>query len=189
VADALEKVDPLLHKPVVTLVVDKDQARHREALQALANLRADGKPALPLVLAYGTKAVIAAQQQRGMAVHVGDVRNGDALIRTLAAIDPDNKEVLLVLKHCLLSCQNRAAKVEAARGLVWTSHKKEAVELLKNSLKRDPDEVVRTETAHSLGYLGPDAKDAVEYLEAAKIDSSAKVREAASSALRRIKID
>jgi formylglycine-generating enzyme required for sulfatase activity len=48
--ESLEKVAPALYPHVVTLLVDKDRAKLRKAVFAIARLEAEGKPAAPVIL-------------------------------------------------------------------------------------------------------------------------------------------
>jgi HEAT repeat protein len=49
--EALEKVQPALHKPVVTLLVDEDRIKQHQALDTLGKMDGEARPAAPAVLA------------------------------------------------------------------------------------------------------------------------------------------
>lgn len=52
---------------------------------------------------------------------------------------------------------------------------------------KDPDSNIRAGAANALGQIGADAKDAVPYLNTARIDRNGKVRSATTNALEEIK--
>ncbi|MEH2035605.1 MAG: HEAT repeat domain-containing protein [Nostoc sp.] len=64
---------------------------------------------------------------------------------------------------------------------------KDAVSALIIALK-DPDSNIRAGAANALGQIGANAKDAVPYLNTARIDRNGKVRSAITNALKEIKI-
>jgi HEAT repeat protein len=187
VAAALEKVDPSLHKAVLVLVVDNNADRQRRALESIATLREEGRPALSVVLTYAEH-----NAQQVTTGFLGSLFSTE-VIRTLMAIAPDDKRVFSILTSCLLDGENlkrqygNRTTLEAAAALPRTPFRKESVKVLITLLKEAGDNRMRTVAAYSLGQMGTDAKDAVKYLETAKIDPDVQVREAAGTALMKIK--
>ena len=156
-----------------------------QALGNLAKLGTRGKPALSVVLAF--KELL---QSPG-----GFVNSPHAIevIHTLMAIAPEDKRVYAVLKSCLESGDEPRrnylvinTQIEVIRALPRTHFNKESVKILIELLRTETNEGLREAVAHALGEIGPDAKDAVKLLEATKIDPSARVREAAGAALKKI---
>jgi hypothetical protein len=183
-ASALAKIDPDLQKPALALLVDKELANCQQALRALAALGERGKPARSIVLAFPDR------------IQDASVRNNQAvlIIQTLMAIAPEDKRVFRLLASYLRSEDASTdhllhIKLEAAKALPRTPFKKEAVRVLMQVFRSENDERLREASAQGLGEIGPDAKDAVKTLEAARFDPSARVREAVEAALKKIKPD
>ncbi len=173
---------------MIDLVVDNNTNRQRQALKTIATIGEDAKPALSLVLAF------AEREAQQVTPGSGGSRWSLEVIRTLLAIAPEDRRVFRVLLSCLDSenlATNSAdqSQLEAAISLPRTPFKKESVRVLVTMLRQAPDSRMRTVAAKALGEIGPDAKDAVKYLEAAKIDSNAEIREAVGAALKAIKKD
>jgi hypothetical protein len=185
-ASALAKVDPALQRPVLTIIVDKQLASRLQALRDLAALRERGKPACSIVLAFA-KLV---QSPTGFA----GSPNAILVIQTLMAIAPEDKRVFTLLSSCLTS-ENASqgyvfsTKLASTRALPHTPFKKESAKLLIGIFRSESDESLREAAAQSLGEIGPEAKDSVKVLEQARIDPSARVREAVAAALKRINRD
>jgi hypothetical protein len=53
--DALEKLSPALHGPVLVLLVDRDREKHLAAITAIARLKEGGAPAAPVLATYCAK--------------------------------------------------------------------------------------------------------------------------------------
>jgi serine/threonine protein kinase/formylglycine-generating enzyme required for sulfatase activity len=53
--DALEKLSPALHGPVLTLLVDRDRDKHLAAISTIARLKDGGAPAAPVLATYCAK--------------------------------------------------------------------------------------------------------------------------------------
>jgi formylglycine-generating enzyme required for sulfatase activity len=183
---ALEKVDGKLQKYVLALVVERNGAFQKEALKGLARLGEDGKPAMSVILAY------AAKNAKMVTFGFTSSLNSVEVIRALMAIAPDDKRVFSLLVACLQSDNIRrrhavyASQFEAINALPRTPFQEDSVKLLSSLLRLDEHEQMRAAAATALGEFGADAKSAVKYLEAAKVDSSSKVREAANAALAKI---
>ena len=85
--------------------------------------------------------------------------------------------------------EKEEARLVCAKSLASMKDAKTAVPALAQSLAGDPDFRVRVETAQTLGRIGPEAKDAMKALENAKSDPNEMVRDAARSALEKVKAE
>jgi HEAT repeat protein len=192
--DALKKVNPTLHGPVAALIEPvtdqfflRPEARSPfvAAVRKLSDLRADARPAVPVLLHYWN----------GIA-GLGVVRIGTdavnepyivAVIEALTRIAPDDPTVKQALAACVLRGTETPSRAAAVKALVAGKDAKVSVPVLAQVARADQDVAMRLLAVQSLGEIGADAKAAVPVIEAAKTDADGKVREAARKALEQIK--
>jgi hypothetical protein len=168
-AEALEKVNPPLHRSVITLVVDDSVLNRSRALQQIHDMEAEGKPAVPLIL------------------YVRDREHGGAfLVETLAAVAPDEKRVTDLFAAWLQRDRDAATRAACAAALARVEGGKAKAAALVFAL-RDQVEAVQVAAATALGDLGVDTPAVLQALALAKTDHSERVREAAQAALEKIK--
>jgi HEAT repeat protein len=208
--EALEKVSPKLYKPVLVLVVDKDGNNHVKAIQELAKLGDEGKPAVPLLYAY-VGAVIkgTSVKDNAPAFFPLDVVGGssyyDALFETLSQLAPDENTAKVIASAANLESgryrkpdELHRSSMQALRKLAESQDacRRVAVPVFVKALdspifsavekRLPPFNTHRVLAAEALGACGPAAKDAIPALKKLKLDESEKVRKAATDALEKI---
>jgi HEAT repeat protein len=191
--DALEKVNPALHKPVLTILVDRTDAAKARAIMQLGQLGAGAKPALPLLFRLY-------QAQAGrleMGLHQPF---RITILDALKEIDPDDKRFAgLVLQA--MSVTPAAARLSGLEGLVDVAVRKRAIviaqELVKDK-KLEADRLVKPlvsalndpycslQAISALADLGVEARDAIPALTALKRNPDQATRDAAAEALKKI---
>lgn len=184
--DALKKVNPTLHGPVVALVTPltefdfvgfnpRDRLPHA-AVAALAKLGAEGKAAVPVLVFYKREI-----SRPGGWPYV------PAVVNLLAALGADEPVAVAALVQGLTKDADAGARLAAAQGLSRVKPTKEVVAVLAAALRGDPESEVRLAAVTALAKYGADAKAALKSIEAAKMDPDPRVREAARDALDKIK--
>jgi HEAT repeat protein len=193
--EALEKVHPALHKPVLTLLVDKDHQNQIKASRTIAALQEGGKAAVPVLLAH-----MELLKSRPSWTSL-EARED---IATLVKIAPDEQPVIKVLIELATirgaSDQAYTSRIAAVSGLgdIGKSRpekRKQIVPVLIVALDF-PDRFVREEHWHdqqvclaaiqALGNFGPDAKNAIPELKKLKLNPEMRIREAATAAQEKI---
>lgn len=182
--DALKQVNPDVYAPVAALVSPLSEADllfmgssgRPEAVTALAQLGAEGRAAVPVLVWYKTQI-----SQPGGWPQV------PAVVDTLAALAPDDPAVAALLVQGLSKDGFAAARLSAAKGLAKTKASKESVAALAAAVRGDPVAEVRLVAVNALGAFGADAKAALKAIEAAKMDPDQRVREAARAAIEKVK--
>jgi HEAT repeat protein len=178
--EALEKVDPAVHKHVVTLLFDSSEQAKRTAVSALGDMGTRGKAALPALLLHYQNEVL---------------RGYDAVNALVAVVRvaPDNRATVQVVLEAV-----SMPPLGGDRGTRLFLLRSKAIGLLKD-LKLEPKQVVpaliaalndgtcRVQAIQELGKLGPEAKVALPILTRLKLDSSGQVPEAAAAAIDAIK--
>lgn len=201
--EALEKVNPTLHKHVVRLLVDGNFQRQLDATHALAKMPKDALPATPVLLARCQKhrpSPLYAPTYRVMLVED---------LKTLVALAPDDREVITMLmsicsdknpKH-YVSLEMREAAVQGllAIGKAHPRLRKEMVPGIIAAVSgrsptpgappgAPPDAYAASVVAiAALGEFGADARDAIPMLNKLKLSPEEGVRDAATAALEKIR--
>jgi HEAT repeat protein len=180
--DTLEKINAPLHKPVITLIVDKDNGKKIQALDELAKLGEESEPAAPVLVALY-------KSERGMIYKEANQYIMGKLIETMGKVAPRNKAVNQTIMSALANSNPspgerlaRPQAIEAAAAM--DPDPKTFVIYLTNALA-DPS--VRQKAAEALGKLGPTAKSALPVLTKLKLDADAGVRDAVTKAIDEIK--
>lgn len=194
-AGCLEKVDPTIHKQVVSILYDDTLAKQKEAIAQLAALGARAKGAVPILkYRYGNPIKIPFTTGRG--VPTIDYALYEAL-EALVKIAPDDAltvgEVLRLVsqpvpvfpvRNAPAQAAQRAAEQGRATGLrligAVEATKAKKVTALVAALE---DPANRVAAIGLLGNFGPDAKPALPALMRLKLDGVAAVREAATRAI------
>jgi HEAT repeat protein len=190
--DALQKVNPTLHKPIIALLIDRDDAKKLAAIAELGKLGAEAKPAIPLLIQfYQLRALMARSTGFGSYFSV-------PILSALNSIDAENKRfhrLLLAVIPVTPSSKPGVVFVD------WAPRKKaieltlEAVEAkrikardaVKPFLSAMSDPSCKIQAIKALGELGVRAKDAIPVLTKLKLDPDSTTREAAAEALKKIK--
>jgi HEAT repeat protein len=182
--DALEKVNPTLHRPVLTLLVDRNDGAKVEAMRQIGRMRADGKPAVPLLVRYcGMTGVPAA--------HLFRLRAFEAL----KEIDPGGREYALLLLQAIPVSRAVPAGLEGtlvrrkAIGFAMELVRDKrlgAAQLVRPLVVAMNDPACRIQAIDALGELGAAAREAVPVLTALKRDPDMATRDAAAAALKKI---
>lgn len=166
-AQSLTMAGPLGVPVLVEAVQSGSPAAQIAALDALARLGADARPAIPAVIALkpGDKGTLAAAQARAIAAIVPDAQPAIPVLTALAAHATPSVRVASL--HALGSYP---AAAEAS------------VPVIVKGLK-DPEVTVRLAAVESLAALGPAAKAGVPALDAALADQYGSVTIRAAEAL------
>lgn len=104
--DALEKVNPSLHKPVLTLFVDRDQTNKMHALAELGKMGPDAKAAVPTLLRFYQYQLNTPDPNIFPPVGAYSV----STLAALNSIDPDNKDFHDILLSAASAPPNAAAR-------------------------------------------------------------------------------
>jgi HEAT repeat protein len=168
-AEALEKVNPTLHRLVIPVLVDKELENRLECVRKIGELGPEGNPAVPVLLWFK-------DQYPG----------GSLIVEALAAIAPDERSVTAQAAAWLTSDRDPYVRLAAVKALPRMAGARDQVRALVYALRSDSVDAVRAAAANALGDLGPDGKDVRTALQLAKTDASAQVREAAERALAKI---
>jgi HEAT repeat protein len=190
--DALEKVNPTLHKPILTLVVDKDAVPRVQAISQLQKMGKDAKPAVPLLLRlYQAQVADPRQFNPGLLC--------DLILAAVGDIDPDNRDYIDLVLSVVSSprqpiagpggigsgAPSRDKAIVMAMRLVKDGHL-DASKLVKPLIAAMADPQVEVQAINALGALGADAKDALPALKRLKADPQQAVRDAAADAVKKI---
>jgi hypothetical protein len=200
--EALEKVNPTIYEPVVTLFVDDNVNNHVAASGKIADL-SDGKDALPIVLKHA-EAFIRELETRGRNRNIaGELLTADYnAMRKTAPRDPKVVEMFVRIFKLPVNVRQlrevhelRMAVVETFKD--WSQVdpplKKTLVEMLIEELKRFQQGNASNEYSGQftemdtlmtmLAALGKDGKPAVPVLKELKTHSNAQMRKKASTVL------
>jgi HEAT repeat protein len=195
--DCLEKIEPALHKPISTLILDTDQTNWFQAMQTIGNMGTDGEHALPLLVGI-SKTYWPQQSRRVDAQHVLET------VTAMSQIAPEKQEVLQTIV-ALLSAPNGYSYSGATTG-----HSRPYALELAEKLQISPKFIVpaliqwlndstpvvtqkRRDTTlqllaiRKLGAYGAEAKAAIPALDKLRFSSSKEVRDEAKAALESIK--
>lgn len=175
-AGCLEKVDPTLHKPLISIMLDKNEFERAGAVAQLGKLGARAKGAVPVLKSYYS--ANNARFKREARANWIDIRTLEAMVE----IVPDDAFVSSEVLHLVSS-----AGIFRSQGLKMLEEvdvpKKKKVEALIAALG---DANLRVTVIEQLANYGADAKPALPTLMKLKFDSTAAVREAATKAIETI---
>jgi HEAT repeat protein len=194
-AEALEKVNPNLQKPVLELLVDEQ--KRAAAVEDLVGLQDEAKPALPVLIAMYKSELTG---QSGGTVGVGGPLSlATRILTALTKIAPEDKTVIQTLLDAITYKPPApgAAKANSAnRPDVRYAAIELALEmkidnklLTKAIISATGDPICRIRAIEALGEMGPAAKEAVPALKKLKLDADEKVRDAATTALEKVEKD
>ena len=179
--DALEKVNPDLHKPIIALLVDNDKV---SAIAQLEKMGADARPAVPTLIRFYQ---IQAARDPGTGTRN---RYSFVILTALYAIDPDNKDFQTLLVSAIPVTQ---ASDSSLRRLAITyamemvkANKLDTARLVKPLLSALGDPPCKLMAIQGLGDLGAVAKDALPILKKLKTDPEQMYRDAATEAVKKI---
>jgi HEAT repeat protein len=168
-AEALDKVNPTLHRLVIPILVDKELDTRLDCLREIGRLGPAGSAAVPIVVHFK-------QQYLG----------GGLAVEVLAAIAADDPSVTAKMAGWLTSDPDPYVRLAVLKALPRMAGARNHVRAVAQALRANPVDAVRAAAASALGELGPDARDVERALQLAKADASAQVREAAEGALEKI---
>lgn len=189
---AFEKIDPVIHKEVLTILVDENLANRDRAVENLKSLGVRAKSAVPVIKLYHNNL------SQGLAPGPGGklvlrkvfTRTPPHTLKALVAIAPDDTDVQRIVLNLV------GGSDDASRGGIERS---EAI-LIMHSLKLENKQKYaslmaglaaskgqRSLLIQELGKLGTDAKAALPVLQQLKTDKEAAVRAAANAAIEAIK--
>ena len=182
--DTLKAVNPPVYGPVATLVAPLTQADalfmgssgRPEAVAALANLGAEGRAAVPVLVWF-----------KGQIAKPGGWPQVPEVLAALIKVAPDDPAVAALLVQSLARDEYGPARATAAVGLSYTKPTRQSVAALGQAVRGDPEPEVRLAAVNTLAAFGADAKAALKAVEAARKDPDQRVREAAHDAFEKIK--
>jgi HEAT repeat protein len=188
-AETLEKINPSLHRPLVTLLVDMDHTKRVQALESIAQMGSDGEPALPVLI------ILYQQQLASRRPSIRQLRSSkkapqryfavDAptILHAMVSVAPREKVVTRAVLNAISAGDStlRAMAIELSAGLELDNES-----LVQSLVRALEDQAWRVEAVNALEKLGPDAKQAVPTLKKLRFDPSNAVREAVAKALDRI---
>jgi hypothetical protein len=170
---ALEQVNPKLHPLVITALVDSDTQNRLQAVQALAELKSEGKPALSVLLrcfASMDEAVDASQ-----------------VIDAIGIVAKDEPRITTWMAKQLGKDKRAECRISAGRALPAMAESTETIPQLLQSLANDKNAAVRQTAAWALGELKPKTSEVEKALVQAKMDADTEVRKEAADALKKIR--
>jgi HEAT repeat protein len=193
--DALEKVNPQLHKPILIIMVEKDPDSKAQAVDSLGELGKVAKPAVPLLLKY--YASLTGKDRRRLDIAPGELGHfsfKETALIALRQIDGESEAF-----HDLLL---NAVSEDMSRGpLGQTNFRPSAILMVVLAIKENKLDAKRATKAlmsamndrqmqilaiQQIGLIGPDAKEAIPVLMKLKFDPDMMTREAAIDALKKI---
>lgn len=200
--DAIERIDPKLHKGLVPFFVtgkDSDQPKilddQTAGMRELQALGRDAKPAIPVLLAHVQKMKTVAANYKGIKEGpLKPVLNAlEEDVVTLSKIaDGDTQAVKALIAIAGLTGERYASirkAVVVALGSIGEAHddvRKLIVPALVAAMKEEETRVV---AAHGLGGFGGAAKEALPTLKKYKLDTNRAVRDAVTEAIKQIEKD
>jgi hypothetical protein len=189
--ETLEKINPTIHGPIVTLLVDQNWENRTRAISQLQALGSDAKPSVPTLLRY-----FAAEPQPNVrASRISTQSHRAQILTAVNAIEPENKDFgKLVLEVIATPPQtseynlSQSAKLKAiqiAPELAKAS-RLETAKLVRSLASALQYPNYQLPSIHALGELGTDAGSALPALKRLKNDSNAAIRDAATEAVKKI---
>jgi HEAT repeat protein len=178
---AYEKIDPVVHKEVLTLLIDENHMVQLRAAGALAQMGPKGKPAVPALKAF----LVQETSKRG--------RDSSVILSYLAALAPDDAQVQGIVLGWVGSSPIALAQArEARRTFIQMMHSlkidnKSKYNALMTGLGTATTSFDRVLCISEIGKLGSDAKAALPLLQRLKVDPDAEVRKAANLAIDQVK--
>jgi len=182
--DALEKINPAIHKPVLTLLIDQAFIPRREALENIEKLSLEGKPTLPVLLLLHQAGQLASGKNAGYEIQY---LAGKALV-VMSRIAPQDKAVI----QAVITLISTNPRLPTRRGDDLSPIE------LAIEMKIDPKILVpallaalgnqqaRYSAIVALGKVGPEAKSGIPALNKFRFDSDQQIRDAAMEALKKI---
>jgi HEAT repeat protein len=170
--EALTKANPAIAEPVIALVQGTEYDKRIQAAEAIAKLGKDAGPALDAVTGFLDKAKGA---DRGK------------VVKALAAIAPDDKKTAALIANLALKDGDPAVRDAALAALSKVGDKKEQTALFLGAIKNEKDVQKRINAINALAAVGQGNQDAMKALEDLAKDPSAQVRDAAKSAVSKLK--
>jgi HEAT repeat protein len=188
--DTLEKINPDIHKHILTMIVDNLENNKVQAAEALGKLGARAKPTIPFLIRFY-------QLQVAQYNHSFD----EAILTALKTIDPKDKSVQTVILYAVRF--SRTSVRPDNPNFVYDSFTRQLAitmtldlikqEIIKPKLAVKPlvsaltDPQNRIAAIQALGSLGVEAGGAIPILTRLKKDQNAEIRKAATAALKKIK--
>lgn len=184
--EALEKVNAELYKPLVVLAVDKVPTNHVKAIKTLGLMGEDAAPVAPIVATYLKKTIT--DQKLGTFNRREIVKECIETLGKIAPEDPINLATLIGLAGPLGSDPDMRAYALVQLGNMAEAKEEFRKKVLPTLVSgvNDGSQPIKLAAIEALAKLGPDAKSAIPTLKKCKMDSSARIREAATAALEKI---
>jgi hypothetical protein len=194
---AFEKIDPLVHKEVLTVLIDQSLVTRNQAVESLKQLGARAKAAVPAIKLYHNNLCQGLMESGGKLA----VRPNRGLhppmhtLKALVAISPEDADVQKLILGIVggpdtgmprepgFTVVPRAEMIAIMHSLKVENKQKYAAFIAGLSASKQDRPLLIQE----LGKLGPDAKAALPILQALKTDKDVAVRTAAAAAIEAIK--
>lgn len=205
-AITLEKINPELQKPVLTVMVDQNSTSRREAIRSIGQMRGDGRAALPLLLfcvRYGSMEGLPSGRWPGSGEKARFPRATPRVnphqsywveaLQAMCEVAPDDKTTVKIVVDLVSAPVAPMTPYTYGR----TSTRAVALDLL-GKVEVEPKVAVgaliaalndpyhQARVIEDLIRHGAEAKDALPALRRLKFSTSATIREAAGRAIEKI---
>jgi HEAT repeat protein len=187
---ALEKVNPAIYKPLVTLLVDKNRIDRLKAVEDIGKLGAEGAPCTTaLILLFDAERATAEK------LNAPSLFCPEIVVALVGVAPQDKRTVQLVVKAISRADPNPKTRANALQAAKKMSIEPKTLVPALMSATADRNIVVLDgminfnipiAAMQMLGALGKEAKAAIPTLNKLKLDSQAEIREAATEALKKI---
>jgi HEAT repeat protein len=194
---AFEKIDPAVHKEVVTILVDQSIANRNRSVESHKTLGPKAAAALPVIKVYHANLYQGLRQSGGkLVVQPAKVpRHSYHTLRAMVAIAPEDAATQTTVL-ALVGGADELLPRDPTAGVVERSQVFTLMNAMKIENKQKYTALVaglaasrtdRPAIIAEIGKLGADAKGAIPTLQQLKTDKDAAVRAAAASALEAIR--
>lgn len=179
--ETLEKINPSVAKQLITLLVDQDESKKLDAVEAIKGLKDDGQACVTVLLLYHD-----ANRAKGF------VRNAIIALDAVVTVSPDDKRVVQAVVKSVGDVKSRDTSMMRKPAIEAARKMRIDPKLLVPALMAattDPHADFGspiTFTIETLGSLGTDAKAALPTLNKLKFDSNSEIRDAAAAAIKKI---
>jgi hypothetical protein len=169
--EALCKVNPQLHKLILPIFTNVNSRVRLDCIRQIGELGlVEGKPALPVLLAYRKK------------YDTG----GSIVVEAIARISRDDKEMTRTFVAWLPSEANAQTRATIAKMIPSMEGSKQYIKPLTIRLEVETNADAKVGLLWALGEFGPDAREARKVVEPLTKNSNPSISEAAKKTLERI---
>jgi HEAT repeat protein len=188
--DCLERINPDLHKPLLTVLVDREYRNRVEAVRSIGEMGKKGLPAIPFLtqLYVGQDADAHYGESMRLAIlkAIKEIDAGqDAYAKLVLSAIPARKPVKGGKGGGVRASYLRSEAIKMGLELV-KAEKVKAADLTRPLVEAAQDSGCTVQAINALGALGKDASEALPFLKSLKSNPNAPIREAATEAVKAI---